>query len=169
MHFTCWSCVLNLQTFTVSHLMTHAGRGVYPYIPMATNAPWSIFFVGDVGEWTKSYLSMYLVYIVFLPFSQKIFSLARLRFILNLQIQYVLPTPFIYIFSFFWCHYPWLPASEVHWKRAQNCTKLRIKCPKIVSGVEWLGVRHGGKGAGESWELGEAPWLLGEIDAPACR
>jgi len=41
-------------------------------------------------EWTKSDLSMYLLYIVFLPFSQKNFSLAtlaRLRFILNLQMQ----------------------------------------------------------------------------------
>ena len=48
---------------------------------------------------------MYLL-IVFLSFSQKIFSLAtlaRLRFILNLQIasiQCVLPTPFIYFFTF---------------------------------------------------------------------
>ena len=50
--------VLNLQTFTVSHLMTHAGRGVYPYLPMATNAQWSIwsFFWG--GGMKKIYLSM---------------------------------------------------------------------------------------------------------------
>ena len=31
----------------VSHLMTHAGRGVYPYLPMATNAQWSFFGGGN--------------------------------------------------------------------------------------------------------------------------
>ena len=42
--------MLNLQTFTVSHLMTHAGRDVYPYLPMATNAPWSVFLGGGGGQ-----------------------------------------------------------------------------------------------------------------------
>ena len=94
--------MLNLQTFTVSHVMTHAGRGVYPYLPMATNAQWSFyFFGGDEQKLLKHAFGLYSLPIIF---SKKIFSLAtlaRLRFILSLQMQYVLPTPFIYIFSFF--------------------------------------------------------------------
>ena len=60
------------------------------------------------GNEQKSYLSMYCIcFIVFLSFSQKIFSLAtlaRLRFILNLQMQAynVFYQPHLYIFfSFF--------------------------------------------------------------------
>jgi len=37
--------------------------------------------------------------------------------------QCALPTPFVY-FLIFRCHYPWLPASKIHWKHAkiaQNC------------------------------------------------
>ena len=58
------------------------------------------------GEWAKSYLSMYLLYIVFLPFSQKNFlaryarSIAFYPQLTNASMQWVLPTPFIYIFHF---------------------------------------------------------------------
>ena len=59
-----------------------------------------------LGAWTKRYLSIYLLYIVFLSFSHKIFSLATLallRFILNLQMQAcnVFYQPHLYIYSFF--------------------------------------------------------------------
>jgi len=41
------------------------------------------------GELTKSYLCMYLLYIVYIIYSKKfsLATLARLRFILNLQMQ----------------------------------------------------------------------------------
>ena len=44
------------------HISKHAAedcRGVYPYLLMATNAPWSFF----LGGWTKSNLSMYICFI----------------------------------------------------------------------------------------------------------
>jgi len=57
---------------------------------------------------------MYLLYIVFVSFSQKV-SLATLAItpLRNAIMQCALPTPFS---LYFWCHYPWLPASKIHWK-----------------------------------------------------
>ena len=77
-------------------------RGVYPYLPMATNAPWSIFFFGG-GESIKSlilnfniynsmnfvhkFINIFALYSLFYHFL-RIFSLAalaRLRFIPHLE------------------------------------------------------------------------------------
>ena len=92
-----------------------------------------------------SYLSMYLLYVVFLSFSQKIFSLATLawlRFILNLKttsMQFAVPTPFIYIYIFNFLvslsgYIPDCQLPKFTKNTHKNCTKLRIKCPKIVCG-----------------------------------
>ena len=63
----------------------------------------------------------------------------------------------------FWCYYPWQPASKIHWKHAQNCTKLGIKCPKIWLGGRW---RKEGRGVDVSLE-GKSAMVVGRIDAPA--
>ena len=84
--------------------MTHAGKGVYPYLPMATKCAMVIFFGGGMNK--KLLKHVFGLYSLPIIFFKKTFSLARLRFIFNLQMQYVLPTPFIYIFFIFWCHYP---------------------------------------------------------------
>jgi len=63
----------------------------------------------------KHVFALYTLPIIFL----KIFSLAtlaRLRFILHFK--NVLYQPHLYIFLFFWCHYLWLSATKIHWKRA---------------------------------------------------
>ena len=155
--------MLNLQTFTVSHLITHAGRGVYPYLPMATNAPWSIFW----GGWTKSYLSMYLVYIVFLSFSQKNFllaTLARLRFILNLQMQCFTNPIYIYIYIFFFHFLVSLSLTACF----QSSLKKRIKWHKIAYKMSknclwgWGGWGWGVAKKGGVVRMGGAPWLLGD-------
>jgi len=76
-----------------------------------------------------SYLSMYLLYIVFLSFSQNIFSLttlARLRFILHLKMQScnVLYQPHLYFFYFL--------VSLSLTASFQNLLKTRIKLHKIA-------------------------------------
>ena len=142
--------------------MTHAGRGrasipIYRWRQMRHGHFFS-------GGWTKSYLSMYSIYIVFLSFSQKIFSLAtlaRLRFILNLQMQYVLPTPFIgYIFFSFLVSLSLTASFQSSLKTRIKLHKIAYKCSKIVCGC--------GVGGGEAWRKrggsrgnGGAPWLLG--------
>jgi len=123
-------------------------RGVYPYLPMATNAPWSIF-----GGMNKKLLKhVFALYIVFLSFSQRIFSLAtlaRLRFILNLQMQAcnVFYQIHLNIFSSFFgviipdCQLP--KFTENTHKIAQIAYKISKNCGGEVAGKE-----------GETWEWG---------------
>ena len=115
--------------------------------------------LGGRGGWTKSYLSMYLLYIVFLSlYSLKKFlaryarSIAFYPQLTNANMQCVLPTPFIYFFFIFWYHYPWLPASKVQCKHAYNC-KMAKNC--LQGELGWQ--KRGGR---ENWGR-RAPWLLG--------
>jgi len=65
---------------------------------------------------------VFALYSLPIIFPQKNFSLAtlaRLPFILHLKnatMQCAFTNP-IYIYIF-WCHYPWLSASKIHWKHA---------------------------------------------------
>ena len=87
------------------------------------------FFLGGMNKkLLKHVFGLYSLPIIFSKNFQKIFSLAtlaRLRFILKLQMQYVLPTPFIYIFFHFFrviipdCQLP--KFTENAHKIAQNC------------------------------------------------
>ena len=126
-----------------------------------------VIFFGGWGGWTKSYISMYLLYIVFLSFSQKIlarYTLARLRFILNLQMQYVLPTPFIYNFHFF-VSFSLTASFQSSLKTRIKLHKIvyEMKCPKLFAGVGWLGVIEAWrKGEGESWKWGERHGCWGD-------
>jgi len=115
---------------------------------------------------------MYLLYIVFLSFSQKIFSLAtlaRLRFALNLQMQAcnVFYQLHLYIFFIFLVSLS-LNASF------QSSLKTRIKLHKIAYKMSknclrgwgrWVGVRGCGKGGGRR-ENGGSTMVVGGIDAP---
>ena len=142
---------------------------------MATNAPWSIFW--GKGGWTKSYLSMYLLYIVFLSFSHKIFSLtrptfARLRCILNLQMQAcnVFYQLHLYIFFHFLVSLSLTARFQSSLKTRIKLHKIAykvIKCPNIVCGCG-VGGGWGVAERGEDVKMGEerhrcwgdrCPWI----------
>ena len=130
--------MLNLQTFTVSHLMAHAGRGVYPYLPMATNAPWS-FFVGGVNKkLLKHVFALYSLPIIFSKNPRSLYARA-IAFYPQLT-NAICFTIYFFIFSVI------IPDCQLP-KFTENCTKLGIKCPKIVC---W-----GGVGGGEAWRKRE--------------
>ena len=76
-------------------------RGVYPYLPMAKNAPWSI--LGGINK--KLLKHVFALYSLPIIFSKKFCRYARsIAFypqLTNASMQCVLPTPFIYFFNFF--------------------------------------------------------------------
>jgi len=145
-----------------------ACRGVLPRLSLSTDgdkgAMVNFFFLG--GGWTKSYLSMYLLYIVFLSFfSKKISrSLRSLDCVLSSTYKWkhamCLTNPIYIFFHFFGviiadCQLP---------KFTENTHKiaLRIKCPEIVCGGGVVGRgAEGWRKGGKTWEWGRAPWLLG--------
>jgi len=124
-------CVCNCRR----HLKTHYFQSAY-FSPRAPIQLWSGASIpihrwrqmrrGQFwGEWTKKLFKhvLYLLYSLPIIFSKNFLtryacSIAFYPQLTNASIQCVLPTAFIYIFFIFWCHYPWLPASIVHWKHA---------------------------------------------------
>ena len=123
------------------------------------------FFLGGGGELTNSYLSMYLVYIVFLSFSQKFFSLAtlaRLRFTLHLEMRAcnVLYQPYLYC-SFLGviisdCQLP--KFTENTYKIAQNCVLYKMP-NNCLRGWGW-------RKKGGDVRMGEERHGRWKIDAP---
>jgi len=107
------------------------------------------FFLG--GGWTKSYLSMYLV-IVFLLFSKNFLARYARSIAFYPQLTNAICfTNAIYIFFVhFWCHYPRLPASKVHWKLHKIAYKMSKNCLR-----GWVGGGEAWQKRGESWEWGE--------------
>ena len=91
--------------------------------------------------------------------------LSPLRFILNLQMQYVLPTPFIHVRLYIFFHFL-VPLSLT--ASFQSSLKTLIKLHKIAYKMSknclrwWVGgVRRGEKKGGGIVRMGD--------DAPACR
>ena len=157
--------MLNLQTFTVSHLMTHAGKGVYPYLPMATYAPWWFFLRRMNKKLLKHVFGLYSLPIIFSKnflarYARSIASYPQLT-------NAICFTNTIYIFFSFLVSLS-LTASF------QSSLKTRIKLHKIAYKMSkncLRGTVGGGEAwrkRGESWEWGERHGCWG-IDAPACR
>jgi len=93
-------------------------RGVYPYLPMATNAPWSI-----LGGMNKNLFTLYSLLFSKNFLARYARSIAFYPDLTNASVQCVLPTPFIY-FSLFGVIIPdcQLPRfTENTHKIAQNC------------------------------------------------
>jgi len=139
-------------------------RGVYPYLPMATNAPWSIFLWvgGSINSLILSFniqkceffvhkfnnlKSSYNFLTNFLARCAR--SIAFYPPLRNENMQCALPTPFIF-FSFLRGHYPWLTASKIHWKHAQIVQTLIA----YTMSKNCLRVAEKGRD-GKTWEWGE--------------
>ena len=88
--------------------MTHAGKGVYPYLPMATKCAMVIFF-GEGGMNKKLLKHVFGLYNLPIIVSKNF--IARYARSIAFYPQFTNAICFtnsicIYIFSFFWCHYP---------------------------------------------------------------
>ena len=120
-----------LSDLATDQLVDPLNQCVYPYLLMATNAPWSIF-----GGMNKKLLKhVFALYSLPMIFSKNFLaryarSIAFYPQLTNASMQCVLPTLFIYFFYLLVS----LSLTASFQSSLKTRTKLRIKCPKTVCG-----------------------------------